>query len=135
MKKLLTTLAVITLLFSTTSFIKAEEGNPGVGQEKEIAGPPPRPLPVEGLKKVIRIRKKIRQIERETIKNDPELQQLQREIVELHKQMRAKLDEKLADNEEYQELKEKLEKMRQEWKKKWQKHKKGKGEKEEKDNQ
>jgi len=134
MKKLLTTLAVITLLFSTTSFIKAEEKNPGVRQEREIAGPP-RPLPREGMKKAIRIRKKMRQIEIEVIKNDPELQQLQREIVELHKQMRGILDEKLADNEEYQKLKEQLEKMKQEWKEKWQKHKKDKGEKGEKDNQ
>ena len=134
MKKLLTTLAVTTLLFSTTSFIKAEEKNPGVKQEREIAGPP-RQLPREGLKKVIRIRKKMRQIEIEAIKNDPELQQLQREIIELHKQMRGMLDEKLADNEEYQELKEQLEEMKQEWKRKWQKHKKDKGEKGKKDNQ
>ncbi len=124
MKKLLTTLVAATLLFSTTAFIRAEEKNPGVGQEKEIVGPPPRPLPVEGLKKAIRIRKKMRQIERETIKNDPELQELWKEIMDLHKQMRAKLDEKLADNEEYQELKEKLKKMRQEWKKRWQERRK-----------
>ena len=135
MKKLLTTLAVITFLFSTTSFIKAEEKNPGVRKEKEIGCLPPRQLPREGLKKVIRIRKKMRQIEIEVIKNDPELQQLQREIVELHKQMRGMLDEKLADNEEYQELKEQLEEMKQEWKRKWQKHKKDKGEKGKKDNQ
>ena len=132
MKKFLTTLAVITLLFSTTSFIKAEEKNPGVGKEREIAGPL-KQLPREGMKKAIRIRKKMRQIEIEAIKNDPELQQLQREIVELHKQMRVILDEKLADNEEYQKLKEQLEKMKQEWKGKWQKHKKDKGQDKEKE--
>ena len=75
----------------------------------------------------------MRQIEIEAIKNDPELQQLQREIVELHKQMRGMLDEKLADNEEYQELKEQLEEMKQEWKKKWQKHKKDKEQDKEKE--
>lgn len=132
MKKFLTTLAVITLLFSTTSFIKAEEKNPGVGKEREIAGPP-RQLPREGMKKAIGIRKKMKQIEIEAIKNDPELQQLQREIMELHKQMRVMLDEKLADNEEYQKLKEQLEKMKQEWKRKWQKHKKDKGQDKEKE--
>jgi len=132
MKKFLTTLAVITLLFSTTSFIKAEEKNPGVGKEREIAGPL-KQLPREGMKKAIGIRKKMKQIEIEAIKNDPELQQLQREIVELHKQMRVILDEKLADNEEYQKLKEQLEKMKQEWKGKWQKHKKDKGQDKEKE--
>ena len=133
MKKLLTTLAVITFLFSTTSFIKACEDNPAKGTEKQVMRLPPKQLPREGMKKAIRIRKKMKQIEIEAIKNDPELQQLQREIVELHKQMRVMLDEKLDDNEEYQKLKEQLEKMKQEWKRRWQKHKKDKEQDKEKE--
>jgi len=91
-------------------------------------GPPSRQLPREGLKKALGIKKKMREIEREAIKNDTKLQDLQKQIMELHKQMRAKLDEKLAENEEYKKLKEQLGKMRQEWKERWQERKKEKKE-------
>jgi len=128
MKKLLTVLTLITLLLSVPSFIRAEENKLAKGPDKPAMRAHARPLPREGLKKAIGIKRKMREIERETIKNDPELQELWKEIKELHKQMRAKLDEKLAENEEYQKLKEQLEKMRQEWKERWQKRKKEKKE-------
>lgn len=129
MKKILTALTGIILLLGIPSTIKAEQGkgrkpkDHPQGMMMERQG---RPIPQEGLKKAIGIRRRMRQIEMEAIKNDPELQDLQQQIVELHKQMKAKLNEKLADDEEYQKLKEQLEKMKQEWKNKWEKRRKEK---------
>ena len=68
-------------------------------------------------KDVIETRKRMKEIERETIKNDPELKALAEEIITLRKKMREKLNEKLKDDQEYQNLKKKMEEIINEFKK------------------
>ncbi|MCM8771932.1 MAG: hypothetical protein NC926_00460 [Candidatus Omnitrophica bacterium] len=61
------------------------------------------------------IRQKMREIEKQTIENDPELKKLDEQIKSLQKQFTEKLQQKLKDNAEYQELKQKLERLQQQW--------------------
>jgi siroheme synthase (precorrin-2 oxidase/ferrochelatase) len=72
----------------------------------------------ENLKEYLEIRKRMREIEKQTIENDPELKNLWDEIVSLKREMRKKLDEKLKDNEEYQNLRKRLFEMWKEFKEK-----------------
>ena len=72
--------------------------------------------PGEKLRKAMEIRQEMREIERQAIENDAELQGIMDKIKELHQQLREKLDAKLANNTEYQQLKKQLEEMRADWK-------------------
>ncbi|HOL21392.1 MAG TPA: hypothetical protein PLQ41_00860 [bacterium] len=75
-----------------------------------------RPKVRERLRNAMEIRQEMREIERQAIENDAELQGIMNKIRELHQQLREKLDAKLANNSEYQQLKKQLEEMREEWK-------------------
>lgn len=118
MKKSIITIYLIILIFGTFQIkLKAQERkfeNPPkfVVKEKEIK------FLKETLKDAIETRKKMREIERQTIENDQELKVLAEEIISLKKQMREKLNEKLKDNEEYQNLRKKLQEIWNEWKEK-----------------
>ncbi|HOV21500.1 MAG TPA: hypothetical protein PLW95_02320 [bacterium] len=120
MKKLFIVLTGIFFLLSTPAYLKAEEKPKKVPRE-EIAGNPPRPMPNENLRQAMGIRIKMRKIEEEAIKNDPELQQLQNQITELHKQLRTKLEQKLANDTEYKKLQEKLNTIKEQQEEKRQK--------------
>ena len=61
------------------------------------------------------IRKRIMEMERETIESDPELKNLDNQIKTLQKQLDEKLQQKLSTNSEYQELKQKLKQIQQQW--------------------
>ncbi|MCM8786018.1 MAG: hypothetical protein NC827_02360 [Candidatus Omnitrophica bacterium] len=61
------------------------------------------------------IRRKMREIEIQTIQADPELKRLDEQIKQLQKQLEEKLQQKLSSNQEYQELKRKQEEMQKEW--------------------
>ncbi|MFN4227592.1 MAG: hypothetical protein ACK4F0_05580 [Candidatus Ratteibacteria bacterium] len=61
------------------------------------------------------IRKKMREIEIQTIQADPELKRLDEQIKQLQKQFEEKLQQKLSSNQEYQELKKKQEEMQKQW--------------------
>ncbi|MCM8769970.1 MAG: hypothetical protein NC911_09970 [Candidatus Omnitrophica bacterium] len=60
------------------------------------------PPAVERHREALRLLQEMRRIEEETVKEDPELQQLR-------KQFRHRLRQKLKDNQEYSRLKKKLE--------------------------
>ncbi|MCM8830354.1 MAG: hypothetical protein NC824_05080 [Candidatus Omnitrophica bacterium] len=75
-----------------------------------------QPKPRERLRDAMEIRREMREIERQTIESDAELQGIMDKIRELHIQLREKLDAKLANNSEYQQLKKQLEEIREEWK-------------------
>ncbi|MCM8818569.1 MAG: hypothetical protein NC915_03725, partial [Candidatus Omnitrophica bacterium] len=64
---------------------------------------------IEKLKEVLEIRKRMKEIEKQTIENDPELKKDFEQLLFLKKQMYDKLNEKLKDDEEYQEMKKRLE--------------------------
>lgn len=126
---------ILTFLIFTPGFTE-EKGNSGKTEPQiEKPLPPMMRHPRMGarmrLRRVLEIRRKMRKIEKETIKEDEELQQIFQEIRTLQQELRSKLDEKLADNQEYQELKKQLEEIKAEWKKKHPKFeewkKKGKG--------
>ncbi|MGC8977646.1 MAG: hypothetical protein ACP5OB_08545 [Candidatus Ratteibacteria bacterium] len=68
------------------------------------------------------IRKKMMEIERNAIENDPELKSLDEQIKKLQKQLNEKLQGKLATNSEYQELKQKMEQMKQMWRERQRHH-------------
>lgn len=70
----------------------------------------------EQLKEALKIGQGMREIERNAIKNDPELKALSEEMKSLNMKMREKLNSKLSDNPEYMELKRKNEEMKKEWK-------------------
>lgn len=70
----------------------------------------------KNLKEVVEIRRRMREIERNAIENDEELKSLHQQIMELRRQLYQKLNEKLIDNSEYQELKRKMQEILKEWK-------------------
>ncbi|MGB9677240.1 MAG: hypothetical protein ACPLZ9_01345 [Candidatus Ratteibacteria bacterium] len=63
----------------------------------------------------VEIRRKMREIEIQTIQNDPELKKMQEQINSLQKQLEEKLQQKLSTNQEYQELKKKRDEMVKQW--------------------
>jgi hypothetical protein len=63
------------------------------------------------------------EIERKTISQDPELTQMHEQMKALHEQFRTKLDGKLKDDKEYQDLKVRIVQMRSDV----QKYRKNKG--------
>ena len=119
MKKIMLILGGITLVAGLLYSQPPE--NPG----------PKKFEPKAKIREVVEIRRQMRRIEFETIQNNEELKKIADQIKALREELREKLEAALADNVEYQELKEKLERIKEEWKKK---HRKRKGkEREEKE--
>lgn len=76
-----------------------------------------RPMHREKLRETLQLRHEMRKIEKEAIENDAELQAILEEIKALSRNLREKLDAKLAGNIEYQEMKEQNEQMKEQWQK------------------
>ncbi len=106
MKKLIFPV-LLTILFLGTNQIKlnSQERQPQFQRERGE-----RPAG-----EMIEIRNKMREIERNTIENDPELKKLDEQIKKLQKEFNEKLQQKLSTNTEYQELKQKMEQYQQQW--------------------
>ena len=75
------------------------------------------------VREVVEIRKRMMELEGRAISQDPELKQMHEQIKTLHEQFRTKLDTKLKDDKEYQDLRTKImqmqadfQKLRKEWK-------------------
>lgn len=110
MKKLIFPVLIGLFLLGLTYKVNSQErrGGPGgagfQGERREGAMG-------EGME----IRRKMREIEIQTIQNDPELKKLQEQIQSLQKQLDDKLQQKLSTNQEYQDLKKKMDEMRKQW--------------------
>jgi len=121
MKKLII-IYIISSLLSTGLYsdeVKRKQLKPTQTEFKKQILPENMPPDIrENLKEYLEIRKKMREIEKQTIENDPELKNLWDEIISLKREMRKKLDEKLKDNEEYQNLRKRLFEMWKEFKEK-----------------
>ncbi|MCX7917290.1 MAG: hypothetical protein N2589_04095 [bacterium] len=113
MKKIMLSVLLGTLLLGITYSVYSQErrgpgGIPGgqgfTGERRE------GPFAEAG-----EIRRKMREIEIQTIQSDPELKKLQEQITSLQRQLEEKLQQKLSTNQEYQTLKKKMEDMRKEW--------------------
>jgi len=121
MKKLII-IYIISSLLSTGLYsdeVKRKQLKPIQTEFKKQILPENMPPDIrENLKEYLEIRKRMREIEKQTIENDPELKNLWDEIVSLKREMRKKLDEKLKDNEEYQNLSKRLFEMWKEFKEK-----------------
>ncbi|MCM8804113.1 MAG: hypothetical protein NC833_02530 [Candidatus Omnitrophica bacterium] len=113
MKKSIITIYSIILIFGTFQ-IKL------IAQEEKFKNLPNKDIKFSRaiLKDAMETRKRMKEIEGQTIENDPELKLLAEEIISLRKKMREKINEKLKDNEEYQNLKKKLKEIWSEWNKK-----------------
>jgi len=72
--------------------------------------------PREKLSNALQIRQEMREIEKNVIDNDSELQSIVENIKAQHQKLRERLDSKLSNNTEYQKLKKQLDEMREEWK-------------------
>ncbi len=70
----------------------------------------------ERLRNALETRQQMREREKAAIDNDAELQSMAEEMKNLHMRMRKRMDDKLADDAEYQGLKRKLGGMRENWK-------------------
>ncbi|MDD3726454.1 MAG: hypothetical protein PHI44_04595 [Candidatus Ratteibacteria bacterium] len=75
-----------------------------------------KPQTRERLRNAMEIRQEMRKIEKDAIEKDAELQGIMNKINEQHQLLRQKLDAKLANNSEYQQLKKQLDDMKAEWK-------------------
>jgi predicted nuclease with TOPRIM domain len=123
MKKLII-LVVISLLLSGWLFSQEKRDLPHKfippGLEKKKFQENTHPFK-ENLKDILETKKRLKEIERETIENDPELKKISEEIKILKKELREKLNEKLKNDQEYQNLKVRIFEI-------WEKlEKKGKG--------
>lgn len=101
---------LIIILFSLNGKVYPQEKK--FCQEKKIGFDIPieEKFPsVKILKDVLETKKRMKEIEKETIQNDPELKKDFEQLILLKKQMYEKLNEKLKDNEEYNEMKKRLE--------------------------
>ena len=108
MKKLFMPLLVCLLFLGLTQVkLNAQQRGPGEKHEFQRGESPFG----EGFE----IRKKMMDIERQTIESDPELKNLDQQIKTLQKQLNEKLQQKLSTNSEYQELKKKMEEMQKMW--------------------
>jgi predicted RNase H-like nuclease (RuvC/YqgF family) len=65
------------------------------------------------LREAMTIRRQMRTIEEQTVKNDPELKKISDDLQEQFKAFRKQVEIKLQANSEYQDLKTKIEKMRE----------------------
>jgi len=65
------------------------------------------------LREAMTIRRQMRTIEEQTVKNDPELKKISDDLQEQFKAFRKQVDIKLQANSEYQDLKTSIEKMRE----------------------
>ncbi|MCM8804112.1 MAG: hypothetical protein NC833_02525 [Candidatus Omnitrophica bacterium] len=101
--------ALMTFLFFGFSQIKLN------GQEKKEKERIQRQTEYRPIQEGMEIRRRIIEIERQIIENDPELKILDEQIKKLQKQLNDKLQEKLSTNTEYQELKQKMEQIHQQW--------------------
>jgi len=104
MRKLISLTALLTL-FTFTGLLElklyAQEKEPAKSPKIGFDIPVEERFPaVKTLKEVMEIRKKMKEIERQTIENDPELKASFEQIMNLKNQLREKLNEKLKDNEE-----------------------------------
>lgn len=109
MKKFLPILSIISILFLCFAVpLKSQErrDRPGIqpGERREVQ-----------LREAFETRRRMEEIRRQTIQNDPELKNLQEQINSLQKQLNEKLEQKLQNNKEYQDLKQKLDEMEKQW--------------------
>ncbi|MCM8771931.1 MAG: hypothetical protein NC926_00465 [Candidatus Omnitrophica bacterium] len=103
------TLLILNLGILVNNAFSQEKNLPSLREKTEFNVPVKKRDPIlKTLKEVMETRKKMREIERQTIENDPELKTDFEKLIELKRQMRLKLEEKLKDNIEYQNLKKKL---------------------------
>ncbi|MCM8833637.1 MAG: hypothetical protein NC816_06965 [Candidatus Omnitrophica bacterium] len=110
MKKLIVSILIGCLLVGLT-YVNAQER-----REKREGLPQFQKEKREGVfGEGFEIKKKMREIEIQTIQSDPELKRLDEQIRQLQKQLDEKLQQKLSSNEEYQELKKKQEEMQKQW--------------------
>jgi hypothetical protein len=110
MKKLITTLLISVFVLGITYKATPQERKFGQGKEQFQGERREGPFG-----EAMEIRKKMKEIELQTIQNDPELMKLQEQIRTLQKQLDEKLQQKLSGNQEYQELKKKMGEMAKEW--------------------
>jgi chromosome segregation ATPase len=69
------------------------------------------------LKETLKMRQQMREIEKNIIENDSELKAIAEELKNTSTRLRERLNAKLAGHTEYQELKKKTEKMKEDWRK------------------
>ena len=107
MKRRIQTLICSAILFGTV----------GLYAQQERFERPERPDNPHGLRirEVVEIRKQMIRIERQAIERDPEMQRVAKEIEAKNGELREKLAVSLANNKDYQGLKERLSKIRSEW--------------------
>ncbi len=85
-----------------------------LSQEKRLAEAPEI---ASRMKEFVEIQKKMFDIERNAIQQDQELKQMAEQIRQLQQQLRERIEERLKSNDEYQSLKQRRDRIKQEYRK------------------